>query len=72
MDVHSRNNLSINGMPRHILDFRRVLKPSEDEESSDEQEVAEENEAVPRRSQRERRQPVWMRDYVTESDCEQK
>ena len=67
----SRNNLSVDGMPRHILDVRRVLKRSEDEENRDEREVAEENEAVPRRSQRERRQPVWMRNYVTRSDCEQ-
>ena len=73
-DVHSRNNLSIDGMPRHILDVRRVLKASEDEDSSDKQEVAEENETVPRRSQRESRQPVWMRECVrnmTGSDCEQ-
>ena len=53
-DVHSRNNLSIDGMPCHILNVRRVLEPSEDEENSNEQEVAEEKEAVTRRSQRER------------------
>ena len=52
--MHSRNNLIIDEMPHHILDVRRVLEPSEEEESNDEQEIAEENEAVPRHSQRER------------------
>ena len=41
--VHSRNNLSVDGMPRHILNVRRVLEPSEDEESSDEREEVKEN-----------------------------
>lgn len=73
-DVHSRNNVSVNGMPRHILDIRRVVDPSTDNEEpveadEDEEvpEVADEDNgygAVPRRSQRERRRPGWMRDYV--------
>ena len=60
-DVYSRNNLSVDGISRHILD----------EDSSDAREEVEANEVVPKSSQRERRQPVWMRDYVKGSDCEQ-
>ena len=26
-DVHSSNNVSVNGIPRHILDVRRVINP---------------------------------------------
>lgn len=78
-DVHSANNLSVDGVPRHILDVRRLIRPSEDEESSEEQseggevdcgnnqeEVREQE--VLRRSQRERRPPGWMRDYEGGSD----
>ena len=42
-DVHSHNNLRIDGMSRHILDVRRMLEPLKDEERSDEREEVEEN-----------------------------
>lgn len=69
-EVHSRNNLSVDGMPRHILDVRRVVESSTDEVSDTERQETEENEVAPRRSQRERQRPVWMGDYETESDCD--
>lgn len=80
-DVHSPNNLSVDGIPRHVLDVRRVIHPSEDEDSSEELSGDEEEdngddqeeireEVVLRRSQRERRQPSWMRDYEGGSDLE--
>ena len=56
-------------MPRHTLDVTRMLEPLKNEERSNEQGEVEENELVPRRSQRERRQPMQMRDYVTRNDC---
>lgn len=72
-EVHSRNNVSVDGMPRHILDLRRVVDSSTDEgdepavDEGDEPAVDEGGEPavdeVPRRSQRERRRPVWMSDY---------
>lgn len=58
-DVHSQNNVSVGGMPRHVLDLRRVVDSSTDEEP---EEVSED--IVLRRSQRERRRPMWMKDYV--------
>lgn len=78
-DVHSPNNLSVDGIPRHVLDVRRVILPSENGEENESQESSLENETqevqdvdiVPRRSQRERRQPVWMRDFETGSDGEE-
>lgn len=65
--VHSRNNIGVDGMPRHVLDIRPVIQ-----EDSDERETDGENETSvgPRRSQRERRQPVWMRDYEGGSEGE--
>ena len=33
-DVQSHNNLSVDGIPLHVLDRRRLIHPSEDEESS--------------------------------------
>ena len=35
-DVQSHNNLSVDGIPLHVLDTRRLIHPSEDEESSEE------------------------------------
>lgn len=69
-DVHSPNNLSVDGIPRHILDVRRVILPSESSEDDGNQEKNLEVEIVPRRSQRERQRPVWMQDYETGSDGE--
>lgn len=68
-DVHSTNTLSVDGIPRHVLDVRRVTLPSESSEDECQGE-AQEVEVVPRRSQRKRRQPVWMRDYEVGSDGE--
>ena len=70
-DVHSQNNLSIDGIPRHVLDVRRVILPSESSEEDGSQGDVQEVEIVPRRSQRERRPPVWMQDYETGSDGEE-
>lgn len=68
-DVHSQNNVSVDGMPRHILDIRRVVDSSTEDEgpvAPDGDEVvvtSGEDEEIPRRLRRERRPPVWMRDY---------
>ena len=70
-DVHSPNNLSVDGIPRHVLDVRRVILPSESSEEDGSQEEVQEVEVVPRRSRRERRQPAWMQDYVAGSDGEE-
>lgn len=69
-DVHSTNTLSVDGIPRHVLDVRRVTFPSESSEDDECQGEAQEVEVVPRQSQRKRRQPVWMRDYEVGSDGE--
>ena len=78
-DVHSCNNLSIDVIPRHVVDIRRVIHPSEDEDSREERSEGEEIDhggdqdevqdvAALRRLQRERQQAIWMRDYETGSD----
>lgn len=54
------NNVPVGGMPRHVLDLRRVVDSSTDEEEPEE--VSED--IVLRRSQRERCKPMWMKDYV--------
>ena len=33
-DVHSQNNISADGMPRHTLDLRGVMESSSDSEDS--------------------------------------
>ena len=64
-DVNSSNNVSVDGMPRHILDVRPVVHPQDmDSEESGEEQVDEPS--LPRRSGRIRRQPGWMADYVTD------
>ena len=55
-EVNSRNNVSIDGFPRHILDIRPVNVIDEEEKPSDDE--------APRRSLRERRPPVWIEDYI--------
>lgn len=62
-EVLSKNKVAIDGMPRHILDIRRVSLPSEEGEVDAEVEVSEEEPL--RRSHRERRRPAWMADYDT-------
>ena len=55
-EVNSRNYVSIDGFPRHILDIRPVNAIDEEEKPSDNK--------APKRSLRERRPPVWTEDYV--------
>ena len=68
--VNSRNNVSVDGMPRHILDVRRVYDGAEtDGGASLAEAVGREEEAgpaeIPRRSGRIRRPPQWLSDIVT-------
>ena len=68
--VNSSNNVDVDGMARHILDVRRVVKPDVDdfdeEESNDQGEDVEnfEGEQSERRyPQRERTHSKWMSDF---------
>ena len=78
--VNSRNNVSVNGMPRHVLDVRPVVtSPTPPEDASDEttyevndserqeqpQNVVQEDSRRPRRVTR---PPAWMQDYVIDSE----
>ena len=80
-DIHSRNNVSVDGMPRHILDIRSVRESSDDSETDEDgvELLSEENgDSEPAENQveeivepegrprRERRPPDWTRDYVME------
>ena len=74
--INSRNNVSVDGMPRHILDVRRVVSVIED--SDDEQEEAEHEDQEAGRAEAERRYPDlgrrpprWLGDYATDSDFEE-
>ncbi len=61
-DVHSPNNLSVDEMPRHILDLRCVVHVDDDVIAG-----AEGNEDEPvamQRPQRERAVPIRARDYL--------
>ena len=64
-DVHSRNNVSVDGMPRHVLDIRRVVELCDSEASGDEQEDGVVEATRPRR---ERHPFAWTRDYEMEQD----
>ena len=66
--VKSRNNVEVDAIPRHILDIRRVVSTSEESEEEGEQEAGHEVEEAQRYPQRERRPPVWMKDYVEMGD----
>ena len=44
--INSRNNISVDGMPRHILDIRRVILPSESVEEPVEEGEEQEEEAL--------------------------
>ena len=44
--INSRNNISVDGMPRHILDIRRVILPSESVEETAEEGEEQEEEAL--------------------------
>ena len=58
--INSSNNIEVDGMPRHVLDIRRVVEESDDASSEEEEAGAPE----PRYPQRERSAPGWMRDFV--------
>ena len=74
------NNISVNGMPRHVLDVRPVVIPvspsddssemlSDDSFSGESAEPREEDQGEAGenlRPRRNRRPPVWMADYVSE------
>lgn len=74
--VNSSNNISVDGMPRHVLDVRPVLipaAPSEDSEKTEEKEESanplvseQEDTGENLRPRRNTRPPVWMTDYVSE------
>ena len=64
-DVNSPNNVSVNGIPRHILDVRRVIRPVESSGEEEEQE-----DTAPVRPRRQRKRPEWLEDYLTMSDME--
>ena len=61
-DVQSPNNLSVDGMPHHILDLRHVVHV-DDDVSAGPKGNADEPVAM-RRPQRECAVPIWARDYV--------
>ena len=61
-DVQSPNNLSVDEMPQHILDLRRVVHVDDDVSAGPE---GNEDEPVAmQRPQRECAVPIWAQDYV--------
>ena len=58
--IHSKNNISVDGMPRHVLDVRLVMELGDSEDCGDEQEGGVVEAVRPRR---ERRPPAWTRDF---------
>ena len=63
--INSKQNLEVDGMPRHVLDIRPVV--SRNEEPTLQVDDARRDEVVERRySGRDRRPPIWMGDYVSE------
>ena len=69
--INSRNNVSVDGMPRHILDVRRVVSVIEDSDDEHEDQEAGRAEAEHRYPDRGRRPPRWLRDYATDSDFDE-
>ncbi|XP_076036043.1 uncharacterized protein LOC143021997 [Oratosquilla oratoria] len=63
-EVNSRNNVSVEGVPRHILYIRQVVSEGEDEEEG--HGATTEEDGVSQRPQRERRPPRWLQDYDVE------
>ena len=62
--INSDNNVEIDGIPRHILDVRRVVLDEPEQEPEQPGGAAgEEGRRFPRRD---RVAPIWMRDYVSE------
>lgn len=77
--VNSSNNISVNGMPRHVLDVRPVVIPASPSGGSNEMTSDDSSEALVEplvsdqreteenlRPRRIRRPPVWMADYVSD------
>ena len=69
--ISSRNNVSVHGMPRHILDVQRVVSAIEDSDDKHEDQEAVRAEAECRYPDRGRRPPRWLEDYMTDSDFEE-
>ena len=74
--INSRNNVSVDGMPRHILDVRRVVSAIEDSDDEHEEVEREDQEAVRAEAERRypdrgRRPPRWLEDYMTDSDFDE-
>ena len=76
-DINSGNNISVDGMPRHILDIRRVVADEDSdggseydsvaggsEEEHSEEVVVQPVEEVRRNPGRSRRPPDWLADYA--------
>ena len=61
-DVQSPNNLSVDGMPRHILDLRRVVYIDDDVSAGPE--GTEDEPVAMQRLQKECAVPIWAQDYV--------
>jgi len=62
--TQSRNNVSVDGVPRHVLDVRPVEGlSSEDEEVDDGQQDNGAQGSLQPRAQRSRRPPQWLQDY---------
>ena len=74
--INSRNNVSVDGMPRHILDIRRVVSVIEDSDDEHEEAEHEDQEAVRVEAERRyldrgRRPPLRLEDYMTDSDFDE-
>ena len=74
--INSRNNVSVPGMPRHILNVRQVVSVTEDSDDEHEEAEHEDQEAVRAEAERlypyrGRTPPWWLEDYVTDSDCDE-
>ena len=78
-NVNSVNNISVNGMPRHVLDVRPVVIPASPSGGSSEMSSDDSSEASVEplvsnqretgenlRPRKNRRPPVWMADYVSD------
>ena len=67
--INSNNNVSVDGMPRHVLDIRSVVQQVEDTDEGEEVQNTENDEpeevVEARYPQRVRGPPPWMNDYVT-------
>ena len=67
----SRNNVTVDGMPRHVLDVRPVVREDSDDDEQEREldggsDVEVGFESGLRRSSRVRRKPAWLRDYETD------